>query len=90
MDIKQATQQTQAITQALIQRWPEEAQAIHQREALLLADLTKLDQDYQQQASRLAEKTLIYSHPVYQYFERRCQLAGTSLHWEPDQMPDEK
>ena len=33
---------------------------------------------------------MVYSHPVYQYFERRYQLNGHSLHWEPDQMPTEE
>ncbi|HEB27229.1 MAG TPA: zinc ABC transporter substrate-binding protein [Porticoccus sp.] len=90
MDMSQAIQQAQVISQALEKRWPEEMPNIRQREAQLIAELSSLDQAYQQQAKRLAGKTLIYSHPVYQYFERQYNLPGHSLHWEPDQMPDEK
>ena len=31
---------------------------------------------------------LLYSHPVYQYLQRRYLLNGKALHWEPDQIPD--
>ena len=30
---------------------------------------------------------IIYSHPVYQYLDRRYELNGMSVHWEPDEMP---
>jgi zinc transport system substrate-binding protein len=29
----------------------------------------------------------LFSHPVYQYFERRYGFNGRSLHWEPDSVP---
>jgi zinc transport system substrate-binding protein len=94
MDMTLARQQASAIARALIQRWPGQQQAIAQREARLLEVLTELDKAYQQLAGdlagNLAGKKLIYSHPVYQYFERRYQLAGESLHWEPGEMPSEK
>ncbi len=32
---------------------------------------------------------ILFSHPVYQYLERRYGLNGRSLHWEPDALPDE-
>jgi len=34
-------------------------------------------------------QTIIYSHPVYQYFDRRYGLNGMSVHWEPDELPTE-
>jgi zinc transport system substrate-binding protein len=90
MDMTLARQQASAIARALIKRWPEQQQAIALREARLLEALTELDKAYQRLAVDLAGKNLIYSHPVYQYFERRYQLAGESLHWEPGEMPSEK
>jgi zinc transport system substrate-binding protein len=30
----------------------------------------------------------VFSHPVYQYLSRRYGLAGPSVHFEPDTMPD--
>ena len=90
MDMTLAKQQVGAIARALTRRWPEQQQAIAEREARLLEALTELGKAYQKLAADLAGKNLIYSHPVYQYFERRYQLAGESLHWEPGEMPTEK
>ena len=90
MDITLAKKQINAIAQALKQRWPDQQQAIAQREMQLLEALASLDAGYQHQAKRMAGKLLIYSHPVYQYFEHRYQLAGHSLHWEPGVMPGTK
>jgi len=90
MDMTLARHQVSAIAKALVQRWPEQQQAIALREENLLEALTTLDKRYQQLAKGLAGKNLIYSHPVYQYFERRYQLVGESLHWEPGEMPSEK
>lgn len=90
MDMNLAKQQAKAIASALRKRWPNQGQAIAQRETELLNALEALDHGYSEQARRLADKTLIYSHPVYQYFERRYQLTGHSLHWEPDEVPDEQ
>jgi zinc transport system substrate-binding protein len=90
MDMTMAQQQVSSIAKALTQRWPEQQQAISLREVQLLETLTILDKSYQQLAEGLTGKILIYSHPVYQYFERRYQLAGESLHWEPGVMPSEQ
>lgn len=90
MDISLAEHQVNAITRALIQHWPDQQQAIVQREVKLLKELKALDTSYQREARKLAGRFLIYSHPVYQYFEHRYQLAGHSLHWEPGEMPTEK
>lgn len=90
MDLELARQQAIAIAQALGRRWPERRQAIEQRQAALLKTLASIDQDYRDQAAKLSGKNLIYSHPVYQYFERRYQLPGHSLHWEPGAMPTEQ
>jgi zinc transport system substrate-binding protein len=37
----------------------------------------------------LGDTPVLYSHPVYQYLQRRYHLNGRALHWEPDQAPDE-
>jgi len=90
MDFSLAKQQVNTIARALIQQWPHRQQAISQRETRLLEALTALDTGYQLETQRLSGKILIYSHPVYQYFEHRYQLAGHSLHWEPGEMPTER
>jgi zinc transport system substrate-binding protein len=90
MDMSLAGKQAQAIADALQKRWPRLADAVAVRLQDLITDIDALDQGYQAQARRLAHRDIIYSHPVYQYFERRYQLPGHSLHWEPDVMPSDE
>ena len=37
----------------------------------------------------LGKQPLVGSHPVYQYLTRRYTLNLESVHWEPDEAPDE-
>jgi zinc transport system substrate-binding protein len=90
MDMSLAGKQAQAIADALQKRWPRLADTVAVRLQDLIADIDALDRGYQAQARRLAHRNIIYSHPVYQYFERRYQLPGHSLHWEPDVMPSDE
>ncbi len=87
MDMTLAQNQASTIADALARRWPKKRQAIETRLTSLLTDLQALDQGYLVAARRLQGRRIVYSHPVYQYFERRYGLGGISLHWEPDQMP---
>ena len=90
LDFSLARVQAEATAQALQSRWPRQAEAIAARLEELLAELDELDAAFAALARRLRERQLIFSHPVYQYFERRYDLPGHSLHWEPDVMPDEE
>jgi zinc transport system substrate-binding protein len=87
MDMELAKSQVHAIALALTKNWPMAADEITQREADLIEKLTNIDETYSAQAGNLRARTIIYSHPVYQYFDRRYQLHGRALHWEPDQQP---
>ncbi len=87
MDLSLAAEQAREVASALQERWPEHSKSIAANLQTLETDLAEVDRGYQRQALRLAELQIVYSHPVFQYFERRYQLAGTSLHWEPDVMP---
>lgn len=89
MDMSLARTQAEAVAAALQKRWPELADRIAANMLRLKEDLDELDLGYRWQARRLANRQLVYSHPVYQYFERRYQLPGESLHWEPDEMPSD-
>lgn len=90
MDIEFAKSQAQSISHALAKHWPDDADTIRARENTLLEKLTALDDAYKETLAGLTDRTIIYSHPVYQYFERRYKLPGHSLHWEPDQAPSER
>jgi len=90
MDMSLAGKQAEAVAEALQKRWPPLADTVAARLRGLAADIDALDEGYRQQARRLAGRHIVYSHPVYQYFERRYQLPGHSLHWEPDVMPSDE
>lgn len=89
MDIILARIQAESIAAALQQRWPEHTDSIEAQLRELVNDLDALDRSYREQTAQLAGRDIIYSHPVYQYFEHRYQLPGRSLHWEPDAMPSD-
>ena len=90
MDMSLAQVQAKAIAQALGERWPERVESIARKLDALLADLGALDEGFIAAATQLQGRQLGYSHPVYQYFERRYGLAGVSLHWESDLMPSDE
>jgi zinc transport system substrate-binding protein len=89
MDMDLARVQAQAVAAALRMRWPERRDDIDRNLTALIGDLQQLAEAYTETASHLQSRQLVYSHPVYQYFERRYGLPGTSLHWEPNIMPEE-
>ena len=90
MDMSLAQLQAKTIAQALQIQWPEKGNDIEDRFTRLSAELESLDRGYTEATAALGNHQIIYSHPVYQYFERRYQLPGMSLHWEPDVMPSDK
>ncbi len=56
----------------------------------LKQDLTRLDETISQVFAKDPQKKLLASHPVYQYLQRRYSLNLKSVHWEPNEMPDQK
>ncbi len=89
MDMSLARAQAEAVARALADLSPSLAGKIDSELTSLLADLDALDAGYREAAASLGDRKPVYSHPVYQYFERRYDLYGSSLHWEPDVMPSE-
>ncbi len=53
----------------------------------LAKELEALDAEISQTAKAAAGVPVLFSHPVYQYFERRYQVNGRSVHWEPPPRP---
>lgn len=90
MDMQLARVQAEAVAAALSERWPGNKAEYERNLEQLLSDIDVLDAGYEAELTRLANRQFIYSHPVYQYFERRYGVAGTSLHWEPDVMPSDE
>jgi zinc transport system substrate-binding protein len=89
LDFALATQQAQAIAEALSRKQPALRDTFQRRYATLAQDLLRLDQELQVIVSKHPQQPLVASHPVYDYLVRRYGLNLKSLHWEPDVIPSE-
>ncbi len=69
---------------------PAQAEAFKTRLAVLEKRLDKLDRSLEHGFSKLKDQPLVFSHPVYQYLQKRYGLNGRSVHWEPDTEPGVK
>jgi len=83
-----AIEQAEAINGTLSGVLPEKKESLNVRFQSLKEDLQAIDREIESIVSLLADQALLFSHPVYQYLEKRYSLQGKSVHWEPDQFPD--
>jgi zinc transport system substrate-binding protein len=90
LDLDLYARQVQAIAAAMARHYPRRAQDVAAREKELLADLGALDRELQAIGRAYGDAPVLYSHPVYQYFERAYGFNGHALHWEPNRFPPEK
>jgi zinc transport system substrate-binding protein len=89
LDPQLAVQQARAIHAALKAKLPENEKALSDGFQRLEADLRELDGRLGTIFAGKSGLPLLGSHPVYQYLRRRYELNLKSLHWEPDEAPDE-
>lgn len=87
LDLTLAQQQVAAISTAMRELMPANSTIIAERAASLTIELADIDRSLVRATAKLRRVPIIFSHPVYQYLERRYQLKGHSVHWEPDAMP---
>jgi zinc transport system substrate-binding protein len=90
LDPTLALEHARVILDALAEIRPNRRDAFERNFHALEEDLARLDERLSRVAQRIGEMPLVFSHPVYAYLERRYRLNGRSLHWEPNQMPDEE
>lgn len=89
LDPQLAILQARAVAGAFTEVRPEQAAAFGAGLAALESDLRELDTTLARTTGAIGDPPLLFSHPVYQYFARRYGLNARSLHWEPDDAPDE-
>lgn len=89
LDMTLALEQARAVKDAFAKRWPEHKTRFEERFRRMEQDLRALDAAIEAIVAAVPDRLVVFSHPVYQYFERRYGAKGKSVHWEPDQMPDE-
>jgi zinc transport system substrate-binding protein len=46
-----------------------------------------LDLEFRNAVGEEAPLSVVFSHPVYQYFQKRYVISGPSVHWEPGELP---
>lgn len=90
LDLGLYQEQVQAIAAALTRMYPDQAAGIEVIENALLEQLLTLHREMQGLGKAYNSAPVLYSHPVYQYFERAYGFNGRALHWEPDQFPAEE
>ena len=89
LDLTLAVRQAEAIASAMGRKRPNLRKTFQVNFESLAGDLKALDQDIQGIVSQKPSTPLMVSHPVYDYFTRRYGLNIVSLHWEPDEFPDD-
>ena len=87
LDLSLAARQAEAITHALARRRPQFHDQFKANFQSLEKDLLALDGRIRAIVSANNTVPIIFSHPVYDYFEKAYGLNGRSVHWEPDQKP---
>ncbi len=90
LDFDLATKQAEAIAKAFVRKKPDLRETFHQNYVALERDLIALDQTIKRLVSKNQQQPLIASHPVYDYFAERYGLNIKSVHWEPDEMPNQE
>ena len=89
LDPNLAIQQARAVADAFARARPAQQAVFRERMAGLEADLRALDRRLEAVTSAVGHMPILFSHPVYDYLERRYGLNGRSLHWERGVPPDE-
>ena len=88
IDLELAANQAQAIVTALVRKKPELKKTFQQNYAALESDLSALDRRIKEIVANNQFQPLVVSHPVYDYFAKRYGLNIKSVHWEPDERPN--
>ena len=87
LDLSLATNQAEAIVDAIVRKRPQQEDLFRANYRSLEKDLLALHSQIKAIVSTYNTLPIIFSHPVYEYFEKAYGLNGRSVHWEPDQNP---
>lgn len=89
LDPTQAIEQAAAVRDAFKAARPSHASGFDNRFSALESDLQALDRSLAEAFGGMSDAPLLASHPVYRYLARRYDLDMESVHFEPDESPDE-
>ncbi len=89
LDPALAVMQAEAIKASLTAASPENEASFTAGFESLRQDLMTIDESVANALAEVGDEPLLVSHPVYQYLARRYGLNLESVHFEPDEFPDE-
>ena len=89
LDLTFAVDQARAITSALSSARPQMSERFEANLHALETELSALDDSWRALVAAHPEQPVLASHPVYQYLAQRTGLSLESLHWEPEELPDD-
>ena len=89
LDLNIAVAQARAVLEAFVRARPQNEADFRGAFATLEAELRELNSGLEKISEQLVNQPVLFSHPVYQYFERRYNLRGFAVHWESDEVPEE-
>ncbi len=89
LDLDLAGIQAAAIAAAFTRQRPARSESFETNLATLRDAVDDLDREWAAAATALVDVRVLFSHPVYAYFQARYGVRGESLVWEPDAVPDE-
>ena len=90
IDFRLAAEQAKAIAQALSRKKPALEDIFQRNYQDLEKALLKLDRDMKTLVSKDPSKPFMVSHPVFDYLARGYGLNIKSVHWEPDEVMDNR
>ncbi|WP_218017743.1 metal ABC transporter substrate-binding protein [Formosa haliotis] len=82
LNLEFANAQALAIKNALTEKFPNLETTFNSNFNALSQELLELDQEFKSVGEQM-QNPVIFSHPVYQYFQDAYGIKGKSLHWEP-------
>jgi zinc transport system substrate-binding protein len=89
LDMALAIEQARTATDALVARWNQHKAQFEAQFDKLAKDLQLLDVEIKKILAGNPKQAVLFSHPVYQYFEAGYGINGRSVHWEPGEIPDQ-
>jgi len=87
LDPQLAIDQARAVERGLAALTPSHAAQYGHNLSVLEQELSELDGKLSEVFAQLQDTPVFFSHPVYQYLQRRYGINGQSLHWEPVEEP---
>ena len=85
-----AALQAEAVREALTKLLPDKAAELASNYGGLAKDLAAIDADWEAAVNLQRDRPVVFSHPVYQYFQQRFAVNSRSLQWDAADYPSEE